>query len=138
MALLSSIGTAHARDYFNPALLEIDNPLRGADLSVFEENSSQAPGNYRADLYLNGEQIDSLDVEFRLMPGADGKQALQPCFSTEKLAELGVRVAMFPAMVPGDSCVNLAGHSTGLCGIPVQSAEAEFEHPASGTALECA
>ncbi|MBX9385234.1 fimbria/pilus outer membrane usher protein, partial [Serratia marcescens] len=109
MALLSSIGTAHARDYFNPALLEIDNPaLRGADLSVFEENSSQAPGNYRADLYLNGEQIDSLDVEFRLMPGADGKQALQPCFSTEKLAELGVRVAMFPAMVPGDSCVNLA------------------------------
>jgi outer membrane usher protein len=109
MALLSSIGTAHARDYFNPALLEIDNPaLRGADLSVFEENSSQAPGNYRVDLYLNGEQIDSLDVEFRLMPGADGKQALQPCFSTEKLAELGVRVAMFPAMVPGDSCVNLA------------------------------
>ncbi|GJK51139.1 fimbrial outer membrane usher protein SthC [Serratia marcescens] len=109
MALLSSIGTAHARDYFNPALLEIDNPaLRGADLSVFEESSSQAPGNYRVDLYLNGEQIDSLDVEFRLMPGADGKQALQPCFSTEKLAELGVRVAMFPAMVPGDSCVNLA------------------------------
>ena len=76
MALLSSIGTAHARDYFNPALLEIDNPaLRGADLSVFEENSSQAPGNYRADLYLNGEQIDSLDVEFRLMPGADGASA---------------------------------------------------------------
>ena len=35
MALLSSIGTAHARDYFNPALLEIDNPeLRGADLGV--------------------------------------------------------------------------------------------------------
>ncbi len=70
MALLSPIGTAYARDYFNPALLEIDNPaLRGADLSVFEENSSQAPGNYRVDLYLNGEQIDSLDVEFRLMPG---------------------------------------------------------------------
>ncbi|MBI6168092.1 fimbrial biogenesis outer membrane usher protein [Serratia marcescens] len=109
VALLSPIGTAYARDYFNPALLEIDNPaLRGADLSVFEENSSQAPGNYRVDLYLNGEQIDSLDVEFRLMPGAGGKQTLQPCFSTEKLAELGVRVAMFPVMVPGESCVNLA------------------------------
>ncbi|AIA47208.1 fimbrial biogenesis outer membrane usher protein [Serratia sp. FS14] len=109
VALLYPIGAAHARDYFNPALLEIDNPaLRGADLSVFEENSSQAPGRYRVDLYLNGEQIDSLDVEFRLMPRADGKQTLQPCLSTEKWAELGVRVAMFPAMVPGDSCVNLA------------------------------
>lgn len=85
-----SIGAAHARDYFNPALLEIDNPaLRGADLSVFEENNSQAPGTYRVDLYLNGEQVDSLDVEFRLMPTAGGKQALQPCFSAEKLAELG-------------------------------------------------
>ncbi|WP_213977655.1 hypothetical protein [Serratia marcescens] len=64
VALLSPIGTAYARDYFNPALLEIANPaLRGPVLSVFEDNSSQAHGNYRVYLYLNGEQIHSLHAE---------------------------------------------------------------------------
>ncbi|CAI1002185.1 Outer membrane usher protein fimD precursor [Serratia entomophila] len=107
--LLNPLSVAHARDYFNPALLEIDNPaLRGADLSVFEDNDSQAPGSYRVDLYLNGQQVDSLDVEFRLQQDAAGKKSLQPCFSAEKLAALGVRVGAFPALGNGDSCVNLS------------------------------
>lgn len=107
--LMGSFNAAHANDYFNPALLEIDNPaLRGADLSVFEENNSQAPGNYRVDLYLNGQQIDTLDIEFRLQQSAAGKQTLQPCLSAGKLAELGVKIASFPAIDSTDSCVNLA------------------------------
>ncbi|MEX0631258.1 hypothetical protein M8494_00310 [Serratia ureilytica] len=35
MALLSPIGTAYARDYFNPALLEIDNPSCAAPISPY-------------------------------------------------------------------------------------------------------
>ncbi|WP_199637752.1 fimbria/pilus outer membrane usher protein [Serratia sp. PAMC26656] len=106
--LLNSLSVAQARDYFNPALLEIDNPaLRGADLSVFEENSTQAPGSYRVDLYLNGQQVDSLDVEFRLQQDATGKKTLQPCLSAEKLTELGVRLSSLPAIAGSDDCVNL-------------------------------
>ncbi|MDT3253655.1 fimbria/pilus outer membrane usher protein [Serratia sp. root2] len=109
LLLLNSSGMAHAGRYFNPALLEIDNPaLRGADLSVFEENSSQAPGNYRVDLYLNGQQIDTLDIEFRLLRDETGKQRLQPCLSAAKLTELGVKVSSFPAIDSSESCVNLA------------------------------
>ncbi|CAI2488648.1 Outer membrane usher protein fimD precursor [Serratia ficaria] len=109
LLLLNVVSTAHASDYFNPALLEIDNPaLRGADLSVFEGNSSQAPGTYRVDLYLNGQPIDTLDIDFRLLRDAAGKQTLQPCLSAAKLAELGVRIASFPAIDGADTCVNLA------------------------------
>lgn len=106
--LLNSPSVAQARDYFNPALLEIDNPaLRGADLSVFEENITQAPGSYRVDLYLNGQQVDSLDVEFRLQQDAAGKKMLQPCLSAEKLTELGVRLSSLPAIAGSDDCINL-------------------------------
>ncbi|QUY47827.1 fimbrial biogenesis outer membrane usher protein [Serratia plymuthica] len=109
LLLLNSSSVAYASRYFNPALLEIDNPaLRGADLSVFEENSSQAPGNYRVDLYLNGQQIETLDIEFRLLRDAAGKQKLQPCLSAAKLTELGVKVSAFPAIDSLESCVNLA------------------------------
>ncbi|MGA9618552.1 fimbrial biogenesis outer membrane usher protein [Serratia proteamaculans] len=107
--LMSPLNAAYANDYFNPALLEIDNPaLRGADLSVFEQNSSQAPGNYRVDLYLNGQQVDTLDIEFRRGPDAAGKETLQPCLSAGKLAKLGVKIASFPAIDSAEECVNLA------------------------------
>ena len=36
---------AHARDYFNPELIELDNPaMKGVDLSAFE-SGSQLPGS---------------------------------------------------------------------------------------------
>lgn len=38
-----------ADDYFNPALLDIDNPQQGkTDLSVYEKGPGQAPGNIRS------------------------------------------------------------------------------------------
>ena len=100
-------GAAQAREFFNPALLEIDNPAQaGADLSVFEEGA-QAPGTYRVDLYVNDEMVETSDVEFVLMPDITGKKKLQPCLSRAELEGFGVRVALYPALNTDSSCINL-------------------------------
>lgn len=105
--LMGLSGAAHARDYFNPALLEIDNPSqRGADLSAFEDGE-QAPGTYRVDVYLNREMVDTKDIDFQMQPGPDGKNTLQPCLSAEMLEAFGVRVESFPALKVSGPCVNL-------------------------------
>jgi outer membrane usher protein len=110
LVLLASIPFGvQARDYFNPALLGIDNPNQGdTDLSVFEEGETQAPGTYRVDIYINNAQQETRDVPFRMLAMADGKESLQPCLSMDQLNEMGVKTELFPDL--GDStteCVNL-------------------------------
>jgi outer membrane usher protein len=90
--LMSGAELAHAAGYFNPALLEIDNPDQGnADLSIFEEGALQPPGIYRVDIYLNGSEVDTREVKFALTTDASGKQSLQPCLSGEQLRDMGVK-----------------------------------------------
>lgn len=103
------VGGAQARDYFNPALLELDNPsLRGADLTVFEDGLNQAPGQYRVDVFLNGSMFETQDLDFSLQKNATGEESLQPCLSSDMLEAMGVRVAAFPAILASEQCVNLA------------------------------
>ncbi|NTX79283.1 fimbrial assembly protein, partial [Serratia proteamaculans] len=99
--------SVQARDYFNPALLETGNPSQsGADLAVFEENGNQLPGDYRVDVLINDQQVDTRMVTFTA--GADG-QGLQPCISVAELADYGVRVAQFPALgAPDAACANFS------------------------------
>jgi outer membrane usher protein len=112
---------AQARDYFNPALLELDNPQQGkTDLTIFEEGASQAPGTYRVDIYINNEQRETRDIEFSLQKGADGSDSLQPCLSVAWLNEMGVKTDLFPAL--GDAKAECAD----LSGIPQASAEFRF------------
>ncbi len=114
-------GVAGAREYFNPALLEIDNPVQeGADLSIFEEGSMQAPGAYRVDLLLNNQMIDSRELEFVQHKDQTGKTSLQPCFKVSDLDALGVNVAAFTALKEEETCVDLAA------AIPNASAEFRF------------
>ncbi|MBC3378342.1 fimbrial biogenesis outer membrane usher protein [Serratia fonticola] len=112
---------AQARDYFNPALLEMDNPHQGStDLSVFEEGDLQAPGTYRVDIYINNEVKGTSDVEFRLLKDAQGKEHLHPCLSVAQLNEMGVKTHLFPGM--GDATAKCADLSV----IPQASAEFHF------------
>lgn len=112
---------AQARDYFNPALLEMDNPHQGAtDLSVFEEGDLQAPGTYRVDIYVNNEAKGTSDVEFSLLKDAEGKERLQPCLSVAQLKEMGVKTDLFPGL--GDAAAKCAD----LSAIPQASAEFRF------------
>ncbi|MGL5387209.1 MAG: fimbria/pilus outer membrane usher protein [Serratia sp. (in: enterobacteria)] len=110
-----------ARDYFNPLMLEIDNPHQGStDLTVFEDGANQAPGTYRVDIYTNNEQQGTSDVEFRMLKGADGKESLQPCLSVAQLNAMGVKTDLFPGL--GDAKAQCAD----LSGIPQASAEFRF------------
>lgn len=112
---------AEARDYFNPQMLEIDNPHQGAtDLSVFEEGSLQAPGIYRVDLYLNSEYQDSRDVGFRMLKDSSGKESLQPCLSVAVLNAIGVKTDLFPDF--GD----IKAECANLWSIPQASTEFRF------------
>ena len=122
LALLGGVSFGvQARDYFNPLMLEIDNPHQGStDLTVFEDGANQAPGTYRVDIYTNNEQQGTSDVEFRMLKGADGKESLQPCLSVAQLNAMGVKTDLFPGL--GDAkaqCANLSA-------IPQASAEFRF------------
>ncbi len=108
--LMGGTYLASAAEYFNPALLEIDNPAQGnADLSIFEEGDLQPPGTYRVDIYLNGSAVDTRDVKFTLTTDAAGKQSLQPCLSGELLRDMGVKIGMFPGIQATDECANFTG-----------------------------
>ncbi|MGO4744695.1 fimbria/pilus outer membrane usher protein [Serratia quinivorans] len=108
-AVLGSLTfSAQARDYFNPELLQVDNPQQGTtDLSVFEDSGSQAPGTYHVDVYLNKDQVDTRDVVFKSVLGKDGKQSLQPCLSAKALAAMGVKTTLFPGLGDGE-CADLS------------------------------
>jgi outer membrane usher protein len=54
---------AWADNYFNPAFLSSD-PAGVADLKRFESNG-QAPGNYRVDIYMNGNFVATRDITFK-------------------------------------------------------------------------
>ncbi|KFK93993.1 MULTISPECIES: fimbria/pilus outer membrane usher protein [unclassified Serratia (in: enterobacteria)] len=107
--LMGLSGGVQARDFFNPALLELDNPSqRGADLTVFEDGNTQAPGKYRVDIYLNGQMVETHDLDFSLQKDAAGKESLQPCLSSGMLESMGVKIDSFPAIKASGECVNLA------------------------------
>lgn len=120
--LMGVAGTAHAAEYFNPALLEIDNPVQGkADLTVFEDKALQAPGTYRVDIYLNGSIYDSRDVAFSIEKDATGKKSLQPCLSAGMLQDMGVKIGLYPGINATDKCVDIG------TAIPQASAKLRFD-----------
>ena len=62
LTLSGAAHLAHARDYFNPALLELDNPsMQRAELSVFEQGG-QAPGKYNVDIIINDQTVDTREI----------------------------------------------------------------------------
>ncbi len=111
--------TAHARDYFNPELIELDNPgMKGADLSAFE-SGSQLPGTYRVDIVLGEQVVDTREIKFDAVTGADGEASLQPCLSVAQLKSWDVKTELFPDLASGGECAKLNA-------IPQASAEFLF------------
>lgn len=111
--------TAHARDYFNPELIELDNPgMKGADLSAFE-SGSQLPGTYRVDVILGEQIVDTRDIKFDAVKDAAGDDVLQPCLSVALLKSWGVKTELFPELSAVGACARLSA-------IPQASAEFQF------------
>lgn len=119
LSLFSS--PVQARDYFKSAFLEGGNtPQTQADLSIFENEGSQTPGNYRVDLYVNKQFVGIYDLDFFLQQDKVKGTYLQPCLDNSMLDSLGVKTAAFPALQnSGQRCTNLAA-------IPQASAEFDF------------
>jgi outer membrane usher protein len=119
IALGASNHSVYARDVFNPALLEVDNPGAGkADLSAFEAGA-QAPGTYHVDVMVDEQLAETRDIEFKAVTDKDGDSVLQPCLSLEQLKSWGVRTELFPGLAAGDKCVDLSA-------IPQASTDFQF------------
>lgn len=100
---------ARADDYFNPALLDVDNPQQAkTDLTVYEKGPGQAPGKYQVTLFINNNKIDSRDVTFILKKQRDGQSALQPCFSLADLKSLGIKTDTLTRQQGEGQCVDLS------------------------------
>lgn len=111
-------GKVQADDYFNPALLDLENPDQGkTDFSVFEKDDAQAPGTYHVNIYINNESVDTRDIVFSL--SEKDNSTLQPCFSREMLEEFGVKEDALPKNEATDKCVYITQ-------IPDASAEFKF------------
>ncbi len=108
LALPAVMQNASAEEYFNPALLEVDNPsMKGVDLSQFEAGA-QAPGKYRVEVVLNDQTVDTREIEFDRVENAQGDHSLQPCLSEGLLQSYGVKTGLYPRLDEGQGCVNLA------------------------------
>lgn len=119
LAMTQLASYAEGRDFFNPALLEIDNPaMKGADLSAFE-SGGQAPGTWRVDVIINDRQVDTRDVTFYSEKDAAGEAVLKPCLPVALLQRYGVKTEDYPAVASEGKCANIPA-------IPQASAEFLF------------
>ncbi|MCP1107102.1 fimbrial biogenesis outer membrane usher protein [Serratia nevei] len=106
--LLMWSGLAQAEYRFSSALLQIGNtPQTEVDLALFSETDRQPPGEYRVDVFLNGQRLDTRTLAFSLQPDEQGKERLQPCLQWAELKGFGVDMAAFPALRQTNGCINL-------------------------------
>ena len=101
--------TVWADDYFNPALLDIDNPQQAkTDLSIYEKGPGQAPGEYQVTVFINNNKVDSRSVRFELHKASQGHTSLQPCFSLDEIKSLGIKANNFPQLMAKGKCADLS------------------------------
>ncbi|THE42310.1 hypothetical protein DJ535_00125 [Citrobacter murliniae] len=84
-----------AEYYFDSSMLETQKSgMQPTDLSLFSQEKSQLPGDYRVDIYLNKNKIGQKTLTFT----ANASQQLEPQFTIAQLRELGVKVDDIPAL----------------------------------------
>ncbi|WP_439231829.1 fimbria/pilus outer membrane usher protein [Klebsiella quasipneumoniae] len=119
IALFGNTQNSYSRDFFNPELVELDNPgTEKVDLSGFE-SGAQAPGDYHVDIVLDDRLVDTRDIRFVLLKEPGGDDKLVPCLSIEQLESWGVKTGLFPALKGETSCANLSA-------IPQASTDFQF------------
>ena len=109
LAVMCFAQTVWADDYFNPALLDIDNPQQAkTDLSIYEKGPGQAPGEYQVTVFINNNKVDSRSVRFELHKASQGHTSLQPCFSLDEIKSLGIKANNFPQLMAKGKCADLS------------------------------
>lgn len=104
--------TSYAITLFDPEFVETTDQTSGeVDLSVFNKDNSQLPGNYRVDVYLNKTFLDTQDIDFYHLANEKKDGALQPCITIDNLKSMGVKVDDYPkidqANLINQQCANL-------------------------------
>ena len=107
---VSMVEEANARDEFDSALLELgSSELSNLDLSMFEVENGQLPGNYRVDIYLNNELMETRNIDFLKVKNNLGEDILQPCLSLEELSRYGIIINKFPELKTSkNQCANIS------------------------------
>ncbi|EML9989146.1 fimbria/pilus outer membrane usher protein [Citrobacter amalonaticus] len=99
-------GFAAAKMYeFDPALLGI-NP-HSVDMKTINEGG-QLPGDYKVDILLNGEHVDSRSITFSRDEHNLDNTELKPCIDAKLLSLYGVRVDKYPDLGTSGKCANLS------------------------------
>ena len=91
---------------FSPELLGED--AAGVDISLFNDGLQQ-PGIYQFDVEINGEFIDSREINLLLTQSKGGQKTLTPCFTREMLSAWRVDTSTLKASPSDteDECFNL-------------------------------
>ncbi|MEQ1974782.1 fimbria/pilus outer membrane usher protein [Xenorhabdus sp. SGI240] len=84
-----------AQDYFRSSALELDDTQSVIDLSVFSFPGGQLPGQYQVNIFLNGKEKDTKQVNFIKLK--NGK--LSPQLTVDDLKQYGVKMSVFPALM---------------------------------------
>jgi P pilus assembly protein, porin PapC len=93
--LILNLSKGVAREYFNPQFLESGvASSTQTDLSSFE-SGAQLPGQYRVDILINDEHIDTQNIEFNLQKQRNGNEVLVPCFTLADLNTLGIKTDVY-------------------------------------------
>lgn len=102
------INKSYAVDYFNPALLELNNDRSSnSDLSIFEKGG-QIPGVYRVDIYVNEKYMQTADVAFKKNEILKDGDYLKPCLTTDIVRSLGISTASVEKMNVQENCVDFS------------------------------
>lgn len=124
-AALSMPFSAHADLYFAPGLVASDSQMV-ADLSRFEKEGAQLPGNYQVDIYINGKLSSGRNLRFvdagsQNEADADKKvvdqkntsdihdnTGLMACLSRQDLEDFGINLTPYPEInaVKEDACIS--------------------------------
>nr|WP_154325209.1 fimbria/pilus outer membrane usher protein [Pantoea sp. 201603H] len=90
---------AHAEDYFDPDAIEKrGGQADNIDLSSLERPGGQVPGQYRTEIYLNGNYVADKVLNFRM-----SEKSLVPDIRREDLVTWGVRSTATPAFAYASS-----------------------------------
>ena len=97
-----------AGESFNPQFLQTSlDSTATTDLSVFENDDSQPPGEYIVDVWLNNRFIESKRIAFFAAKG-EGNAGLVPCLKLTTLESYGIRTKAFPELKEDErGCIDI-------------------------------
>ena len=102
--LLFPICTTYADDYFEADFVTDPYGKKLAvDLSSFEK-SAYLPGNYRTDIFINDNYVDTADIQFDI---AENQTELTPCLSAAQLLQYGIKADNYGTAADTGQCYDL-------------------------------